>query len=347
VAAVTRRTAAAAVALAIGASVLLGSCGFGGRANWISVDAIFNDIGDLVRFANVQSSDVKVGTVRGIRLDGYRARVTMRIDMDARIPSNARALIRSTSLLGEKFVELIVPTEEARSVRLFRDGDVIPVDRTERILGIDDAFVKLGRLLEGGTPADLATLINSSAKILQGREEALGQLFSELRGLSGVLADRAPDVASAIDSLDGAFRTLAGGRDAIGRALSSSADATEILAEQQTNLDRLVGSLDRTSAILARYMRATRPASDAALKDLRLILDQVMKTTGDLEQAVSALARFSDLWPRAFPGDYLQLDVVQTLDDRPPSEANATVTADAGTLRRLSSVADLLWGAVR
>lgn len=345
---VVKGRTAAAVALAIAAGALLGSCVFGGRARWISVDAIFNDVGDLVRFANVQSSDVKVGTVRGIRLDGYRARVTMRIDMDARIPSNARALIRSTSLLGERFVELIVPTDEPRSARLFRDGDVIPVDRTERILGIDDAFVRLGRLLEGGTPADLATLINSSAEIVRGREEALGQLFTELRGLSGVLADRAPDVASAIDSLDGAFRTLAGGRDAIGRALSSSADATEILAEQQTNLERLVGSLDRTSAILARYMRATRPASDASLKDLRLILDQVMKTTGDLEQAVSALARFSDLWPRAFPGDYLQLDIVQTFANAPPSASGAaSVAAGERELRRLSSLAELLWGALR
>jgi phospholipid/cholesterol/gamma-HCH transport system substrate-binding protein len=346
---VRRRTAAAAVALAIGASMLLGSCVFGGRAEWISVDAIFNDIGDLVRFANVQSSDVKVGTVRAIRLDGYRARVTMRIDLDARIPSNARALIRSTSLLGERFIELIVPSDEPRSDRLFRDGDVIPVDRTERILGIDDTLIKLGRLLEGGTPADLATLINSAAKIMRGREEALGQLFTELRGLSGVLAVRAPDVASAIDSLDGAFRTLAGGRDAISRALSSSADATEILAEQQTNLDRLVGSLDRTSAVLARYMRATRPASDAALKDLRLVLDQVMKTTGDLEQAVAALARFSDLWPRAFPGDYLQLDIVQTLANAPPSATNSAASIAAGRreLRRLNSLAELLWGALR
>ena len=341
------RRATAVVALAIAASALLGSC-WSGRANWISVDAIFSDIGDLVRFANVQSSDVKIGTVRRIRLDGYRARVTMRIDSDQRIPSNARALIRSTSLLGEKFVELGVPEGEERSTELLRDGDVIPLERTERILGIDDAFVKLGRLLQGGTPADLATLIHSSAAILDGREESLGRLFTELRGFSGVLAGRAPDVASAIDNLDAAFRTLARGSDAIGRALSSSADATEILAEQRTNLDRLVGSLDRTSAILARYMRATRPASDAALKDLRLILDQVMKTTGDLEQAVAALARFSDLWPRAFPGDYLQLDIVQTLSQETPSDSSAAMAAaDNRAVQRYRTLADLLWGAAR
>ena len=335
----------AALFLAVVACASLGSCI--GRMKAISVDAIFSDVGDLVRFANVQASDVKVGTVRRISLDGYRARVTMRLDADAEIPSNAQALIRSTSLLGEKFIELSIPEGQTPSTELLRDGDVIPVERTQRILGIDDALVRLGRLLQGGTSADLATLIHSSAGIVRGREEALGQVFTELRGFSGALAARAPDVASAIDSLDGAFKTLAGGRDTITRALSSSADATEILAEQQTNLDRLVGSLDRTSAVLARYMKATRPASDRSLKDLRLVLDQAMKTTGDLEKAVVALARFSDLWPRAFPGDYLQLDVVFTLADAPPPGGAATAAVEQRELRRLRSLADLLWGAAR
>ncbi len=344
VAVVVRRTAAFIFVVVACAS--LGSCIGGAKA--ISVDAIFADIGDLVRFSNVQSSDVKVGTVRSIRLDGYRARVNLRLDADARIPSNAQALIRTTSLLGEKFVELIVPEGQTASPEPLRDGDVIPVERTQRILGIDDAFVKLGRLLEGGTSADLATVLHSSASIVRGREEALGQVFTELRGFSGVLAGRAPDIASAIDSLDGAFRTLAGGRDTISRALASSADATEILAEQQANLDRLVASLDRTSAVLARYMKATRPAADSALKDLRLVLDEAMKTTGDLEKAVVALARFSDLWPRAFPGDYLQLDIVLSLlPEPPPGGGAASVAGNQRELRRLRTLADLLWGAAR
>ncbi|MFY9588018.1 MAG: MCE family protein [Actinomycetota bacterium] len=335
----------AALGLALAACASFTACL--GRQRTINVYAIFNDAGELVRYANVQSSDVKVGSVRSIKLQGYHARVAMRIDADQEIPSNASALIRSTSLLGEKFVDLGVPEGEARSSTPLRDGDVIPVERTQRILGIDDALVKLGRLLQGGTPADLATLIHSSAQIVRGREEALGQVFTDLRGITGALARRAPDVASAIGSLDSAFKTLASGRDVIKSALASSADATEILAEQQANLDRLVGSLDRASAVLARYMKATRPASDRSLKDLRLVLDQAMKTTGDLEKAVVALARFSDLWPRAFPGDFLQLDIVITLANAPPPGSAASAAVEQRELRRLRTLADLLWGTTR
>jgi len=336
-----------ALVLGLTASLLLGSCVFGGTKA-ITVDAIFKDVGDLTRFANVQTGAVKIGSVRGIRLDGYDARVTMRLSAEAKIPANATALIKSTSLLGEKFVDLRPPEGEAASTELLRDGDVIPIERTDRIVGIDDAFIKLGRLLEGGTSADLATVIHSSATILRGREESLGQLFTELRRFSGVLASNAPEVADAIVNLDTAFKSLAGGSDTIEKAISSSADATTILANQQANLDHLVNSLDGASAVLARYMKATRPSSDAALKDLRLVLDQVMKTTGDLDKTLSSLARFTDLWPKAIPGDYIQLDIVLTLRMSTPSTTTAASRA-AGSreFRRLRSVAELLWGATR
>jgi phospholipid/cholesterol/gamma-HCH transport system substrate-binding protein len=340
-----RRTAAATLALA--SLLALGSCVFG-RGGAINVSALFADIGDLPRFANVQSADVKVGTVRSIKLVGYTARVSMRLSGEAEIPSNVQALIRSTSLLGEKFVDLRVPEGATPSSVPLRDGDVIPLERTERIPGLDDALVKLGRLLEGGTPADLATLVHSTAEIVRGREEALGEIFTRLRTFSGVLADRAPDIAASINNLDASFSSLAASRDVIGRSLSSSADATQILADQQADLDRLVGALDRTSSVLAGYMKATRPSSDRALKDLRLILDQVMTTTGDLSKAVSALATFTDLWPKAIPGDYVQLDVVLTLGNSAPSDASAATAAfESAELTRLRKLAEMLLGPSR
>ena len=340
-----RRAALWFVAL-VAAVSSLGACVGGGDA--ISVHALFKDIGDLPRFSNVQSADVVIGQVTGITLEGYNARVTMRIKRSARIPSNAIALVRSTSLLGEKFVDLRAPDTQPASAEPLHDGDVIPVERTRRLPGVDDAFVKLGRILEGGNAAALATVINSSATIVRDREEALGQVFTELRGFSSVLAIRAPDIASAITDLDTSFKALANGEGIIRRVIASSADAATILADEQQNLDRLLGSLDRASTVLARYSKATFSASDRALKDLRTVLDKVMTTTDDLEGAVTALASFTDLWPRAIPGDYIQLDIVLTLANEGPSGMTAsTAAAESRTVKRLQKLAELVWGAVR
>ncbi len=66
----------------------------------------FDQVGDLVENANVQSSDVEIGTVTKIELDGWEAKVTMCIDESERIPSDTELVIRTTSLLGEKFVDV-------------------------------------------------------------------------------------------------------------------------------------------------------------------------------------------------------------------------------------------------
>jgi len=340
------------VAALIAAGVL-SACGSG--SGTIRVDAIFKQVGDLPRFASVQSSDVVIGSVRAISLDGYDARVTLRINRDANIPRNAMALIRSTSLLGEEFVELRAPAEEPASSQRLQNGDVIPLARTSRIPGLDDALISLGRLLQGGTTADLATVIHSSAQIVKDKGAELGQIFAQLRQITPVLAGRAPDLANAIDNLNHAISTVAGSSDVITRAISSTADATGILAKQQSDLDRLVSSLDQTSSVLARYTKATVPTTDRSIKDLTAVLDKVMLTTGDLDKALSSLAQFTDLWPRAFPGDYLQLDVVLSLTNTgPPNTRAASLAAppasragSSSTRTHAATLSDLLWAATR
>ena len=334
---------------AIGA---LASCSGGGGT--ISVDAVFKQVGDLPRFASVQSSDVVIGSVRAITLDGYDARVTLRIDRDANIPRNALALIRSTSLLGEEFIELRAPAGETAASQRLQDGDVIPLSRTSRIPGLDDALISLGRLLEGGTTADLATVIHSGAQIVKDKGAELGRIFAELRQITPVLAGRAPDLATAIDNLNSELEVEARSAALIEHAISSTADATGILAKQQSDLDRLVASLDNASSVLARYTKATEPTTDRSVKDLTAVLDKVILTTGDLDKALSSLAQFTDLWPRAFPGNYLQLDVIQSLQNIPPPNTGAAAVRPSSARVTTSAarpgtptLADLLWGATR
>src|SRR3546814_13946912 len=54
-------------------------------------------------------SDVPVGSVAGLELDGYRVRVQLDLEDDVEVPRGTRAVIRRTSLLGANFVELVVP----------------------------------------------------------------------------------------------------------------------------------------------------------------------------------------------------------------------------------------------
>src|SRR5258705_3155335 len=91
----------------------------------------FSDVLDLVPSSAVKVNDVTVGRVDAVTLSGWTARVRVRIARTVQLPDNATASIRQTSLLGEKFVALAAPTNESAQGEL-RDGDVIPLSRTQR-----------------------------------------------------------------------------------------------------------------------------------------------------------------------------------------------------------------------
>ena len=76
---------------------------------------------DLVPKSSVKVSDVTVGQVTDVDLDGYHAVVTIELRNDTGLPDNAVATIRQTSLLGEKFVSL-APPETGASDEPLGDG---------------------------------------------------------------------------------------------------------------------------------------------------------------------------------------------------------------------------------
>ena len=99
--------------------------------NSYAVDVEFRDVLDLVPQSAVKVDEVTVGKVEKVALDGYTAVVTVRLNGDVQLPENTYAMIRQTSLLGEKFVDLAPPTSETPTGRL-KDGDTIPLSRSGR-----------------------------------------------------------------------------------------------------------------------------------------------------------------------------------------------------------------------
>jgi phospholipid/cholesterol/gamma-HCH transport system substrate-binding protein len=82
----------------------------------ITVTVQFDDVLDLVPKSSVKVNDVSVGQVKDVSLHGQTAEVVLEIRKDTKLPDNAIAEIRQTSLLGEKFVSL-GPPEPARTDR--------------------------------------------------------------------------------------------------------------------------------------------------------------------------------------------------------------------------------------
>ena len=86
-------------------SIKLGNIEVWGRRGY-EVFAVFSDIGGLRTGASVVIAGVDVGRVESIGLEDYEARVVLQIDPGLQIHEDAIVSIKTSGLIGEKYVQI-------------------------------------------------------------------------------------------------------------------------------------------------------------------------------------------------------------------------------------------------
>jgi phospholipid/cholesterol/gamma-HCH transport system substrate-binding protein len=300
------------VALALGGCSLPGGAPDGPSYR---VTAEFADALDLVPQAAVKVNDVTVGSVEGLSLSGWTARVRLRIDQSVKLPGNATAAIRQTSLLGEKFVALSDPADQPPTGRL-ADGANIPLNRTGRSVEVEEVLAALGMLLNGGGLAQLKTINEELAKALGGREpavtDALGQLEAFLAGLDAQKAD----IQRAIDALDRFSAHLSEQRGQIAAGIASIDPGLTVLAQQREQLTGALTALSGLSTVGTQVIDASREATLSSLHSLHPLLDQLVRAGDDLPKALNFMLTypFPPNVTGAISGDYVRLHVTMNLN---------------------------------
>ena len=299
------------IAVGVVASLSLSSCavlGFASACNGIELLAKFEQVGDLVENANVQSSDVEIGTIQKIELNGWEAQVTMCLQPDEQIPEDSIAVVRTTSLLGEKFIDLQPQSEGAPYLE---DGDVLEADQTSKATELEDVFAKLASVLGTGNLEQINRFTSAQATILRDHADELRTVLVDLRQFTDILAGRKSDIASAVDNLDSVAETLLDQTPVLERFLESFAQSSSVLADQKEGLQSLLFSLDRFTQVAIRLLDETEQGLNEQFADLRPVLRTLVENSGNLRASLETLATFTQYFPETMPGDYLQLDVCQ------------------------------------
>jgi len=122
-------------------SIALGGLSLGEQGG-LHLLADFDEIGGLAVRAPVVISGVRVGEVEQIELSpDMRARVTLNVRRDLKLPVDTSAAIRTAGVLGDQFVALEPGAEDD----LLKDGDILSF--TENALNIEKL---VGALVHGG-----------------------------------------------------------------------------------------------------------------------------------------------------------------------------------------------------
>jgi phospholipid/cholesterol/gamma-HCH transport system substrate-binding protein len=322
----TRRavvTAAAVLAACVGLTAcqgvgdlpLPGGAAEGGNVYRVTVE--FRDVLDLVPQSAVKVNDVTVGAVDKITLDGWHAEVRVRLKDSVRLPDNAVAELRQTSLLGEKFVSLSPPTDEPAQGRL-ANGDTIPLSRSGRNPEIEEVLGALSLVLNGGGVAQLKTINVELTKAMAGRESDIQGAVHQLDTFIGGLDEQKADIVRALDGLDHLSATLAAQKDDLATAIDNLGPGLKVLADQRAALTKMLVALSELGKVGTRVINASKADTVANLKALAPTLTKLAQAGANLPKALEMALTypFPAAATGAVRGDFTNLRITADLDLR-------------------------------
>jgi phospholipid/cholesterol/gamma-HCH transport system substrate-binding protein len=281
------------------------------------VTAEFADVLDLVPQSSVKVDQVTVGSVEKIELNGWTARVTLRLPKSVKLPDNATAEIKQTSLLGEKYVELAPPTA-TKPVGRLGDGDNIALDRTSRNPEVEEVLSAMSLLLNGGGVAQLKVIETELNNAMRGNDKQIKDLISQLDTFVGGLEAQKSEIVRAIDGIDKLSARLAAQKEDIAQAVEAMPGGLKVLADQRKQLVEMLTALKRLGVVGTDVIQQSKDDTRANLEALAPILAQLNKAGDDLPASLQLLLTypFSDGTVAAMKGDYTNLHISADLDLR-------------------------------
>lgn len=359
---VTTGLAAGTLALLLGFGLLGGGIGLprfsgledlplpGGAdlgADPYTVTAEFKDVLSLVPQSSVKINDVSVGKITKITLadDGWTAKVTMRVNGDVRLPARPYARIEQSSLLGEKYVQLLPPPRGKGTPGDGQDpGDEqdpgpgpdpgngaesadgadpgvepaahhvgarthIPLSRTNRNPEVEEVLGALSLLLNGGGVNQLKSITTELNKALDGNEPEVRSMLRRVNKLVGSLDAHKGDITRALDGVNRLSATLSARKKSIGTVLTDVSPGLTTLEDQRGQLMTMLRSLDSLSGVAVRTVNASKDDIVADLKALAPVLQRLADSGQDLPDSLQVLFTypFTDEVLNGVKGDYLNV----------------------------------------
>lgn len=312
----------ALIAVGVAGAMTLTSCGFGGiysvplpggaeiGEHPYTVKAEFRDVLDLVPKSGVKVNEVPVGRVEQIGLspDGWHAEVTMAINGDVKLPANALANIRQSSLLGEKYIELASPGQDLAQGQLANNAD-IPLERTNRSVDVEEVLGALSMLLNGGGVEQLNTITRELNSATDSREPDIRNLLQNANELVSTLDKQSSDITRALDGLNRLSTTLVTQKDQLANAIDNLGPGLQVLEQQRGQLVTMLQALRNLSGVTVDTIN--RSQGDL-VEDLRALLPTLQKlgeAGSDLPKSLELLLTFpfTDSALAGAKGDYFNL----------------------------------------
>ncbi len=278
--------------------------GFQFREKGYRLFVVFPNVSGLDARAPVQVSGVEIGHVESVSLVEGGARITLFIRPDIEIKAGGFAAIRSSGLLGDRFVAI----EPGKKPEIWKEGDTLPassegadIDQlTGQVADLITRFLKVTEDVQAITAslreafgteegtmalkdilAHVRSLTRGIDEFVSANRGAIGRSISNLEGFSKLLKEEGEGLLKGLTRIT---QKIESGEGTIGKLIYDQ----ETYDKLYGTLDRLGGSLKSVQSITERVDRGEGTigklfSDETAYENLNTALEGVSSTLGRIQ----------------------------------------------------------------
>jgi phospholipid/cholesterol/gamma-HCH transport system substrate-binding protein len=230
----------------------------------------------------------------------------MEIDKDVRLPNETRAVVKLKTLLGQKFIDLEMPSDyldaasrgesTSATTGFLASGDVIPRSQTSVPYEIYQAANQGTSKLQKIDKASLRKVLELSAQTLGVSKDELRRALKTVNSATHVLAGKTPQIARLLTSAHKLSGTLAGSDQDISGILDHSAQLLDSIAQRRAELSTLLQATNHLGRDLGLLIRAARGNIHGGLLSLNSILALTKSRLGDIDAALAQLGTAQEMF---------------------------------------------------
>ena len=232
---------------------------------------------------------VPVGAVDKVTPSGTDVVVQMHYDKNVNVPADAKAVIVSPSIVGDRYIQLTPVYEHGPTLA---DGAVLQTDDTAVPLELDQIYSSIDQLdvALGPTGANkngaLSDLLASTAKNFGGEGAQFHQTIKDFSTLSQTLDDNKEALFGSARELEGFISTLATNDGTVRQFNQSLSDVSDLLSGEKEELAAALHNLSIGLGDVASFVKENRDILSKNIEHINRVAKVLVKQRSALDETL-------------------------------------------------------------
>ncbi len=254
-----------------------------------TLTAAFPRTVSLYEGSDVRILGVPVGTVDTVTPTGTDVTVTMTYDAKYKIPADAKAVIISPAIVGDRFVQL---TPVYTGGEVMESGAELTVEDTSTPLELDEIYQSIDDLTVALGPdganskGALTNLLDSTAKNFAGQGDQFRTTIENLGKFTGTLENNKEELFGTAREMERFVGALAENDQTVRRFNDSLVGAADLLADERDDLAAALKNLGVAMEQVSTFVRENKKALSDNIEGLNAVSKILVKQRAALDETL-------------------------------------------------------------